>query len=58
MDTSYCKELPKMQEDAAGRKEVKEEEAGSRKWKSSTDSVNSTSGPDYQIYIPLRWAPW
>jgi hypothetical protein len=26
MDTSYFKELPKMQQDVAGRKEVKEEE--------------------------------
>ena len=25
---------------------------------SSTDSVNSGSGPDYQICIPLGWAPW
>jgi hypothetical protein len=33
MDTSNGKEQPKMQEDVAGRKEVKEEEAGSRKWK-------------------------
>jgi hypothetical protein len=33
MDTSYCKEQPKMQEDVARRKEVKGEEAGSRKWK-------------------------
>jgi hypothetical protein len=33
MDTSYYKEEPKMQEDVAGRKEVKEEEAGRRKWK-------------------------
>jgi hypothetical protein len=32
MDTSYCKEQPKMQEDDARKKEVKEEEAGSRKW--------------------------
>jgi hypothetical protein len=23
---------------------------------SSTDSVNSGSEPDYQIYIPLEWA--
>jgi hypothetical protein len=48
-----------MQEDVAGRKEVKEEkrqEDGSRN--SSTDSVNSGSGSDYQIYIPLGWAPW
>jgi hypothetical protein len=33
MDTSYCKEQPKMQEDVARRKEVKEEDVGSRKWK-------------------------
>jgi hypothetical protein len=36
MDTSSCKEEPKMQEDVAGMKEVKEvkeEEAESRKWK-------------------------
>jgi hypothetical protein len=33
MDTSYCNELPKMQEDVAGRKEVKEEEAGRSQWK-------------------------
>jgi hypothetical protein len=33
MDTSYHKEKPKKQEDIARRKEVKEEEAGRRKWK-------------------------
>jgi hypothetical protein len=33
MDTSYCKNQSKMQEDVAGRKEVKEEGAGRRKWK-------------------------
>jgi hypothetical protein len=33
MDTSYCKEQTKIQQDVARRKEVKEEEAGSRKWK-------------------------
>jgi hypothetical protein len=33
MATSYCKEQPNMQEDVAGRKEVKEEEAGRRKSK-------------------------
>jgi hypothetical protein len=34
MDTSYSKEEPKIQEDVAGRKEVKEEESGRRKkWK-------------------------
>jgi hypothetical protein len=31
VDTSYCKEEPKMQKDVAGRKEVKEEEAGNSK---------------------------
>jgi hypothetical protein len=31
MDTSNGKEWPKMQEDDAGRKEVKEEDAGRRK---------------------------
>jgi hypothetical protein len=45
-----------MQEDNAGRKEVKEEKAGSGN--SSTDSVKSGSGPDYQIYIPMGWARW
>jgi hypothetical protein len=40
-----------------GRKcRKKRQEAGSGN--SSTDSVNSGSGPDYQIYIPLGWAPW
>jgi hypothetical protein len=33
MDTSYFKEQTKKQGDVAKRKEVKEEEAGSRKWK-------------------------
>jgi hypothetical protein len=33
MDTSHCKEQPQKQKDVAGRKEVKEEEAGRRKWK-------------------------
>jgi hypothetical protein len=33
MDTFYCKEHPKKQEDFAMRKEVKEEEAENRKWK-------------------------
>jgi hypothetical protein len=42
-----------MQEDDVRRKE---KEAGSAN--SSTDNVNSGSGPDYQIYIPLGWAPW
>jgi hypothetical protein len=53
--TSNCKELPKKQEDFARRKEVKEDEAGAGN--SSTDSVNSGSGPDYQIFRPLGWAP-
>jgi hypothetical protein len=59
MDISNGKEEPKMQEYDAGRKEVKEEGAGRRKWKlKNRQCVNSGSGPDYQIYIPLRWAPW
>jgi hypothetical protein len=33
IDTYYCIEQPKVQEDVAGRKEVKEEGAGRRKWK-------------------------
>jgi hypothetical protein len=33
MDTFYCKEQSKMQENVAGRKEVKEEEAARRKWR-------------------------
>jgi hypothetical protein len=53
MDTSHYKEQPKIQEDVSRRKEVKEEEAGCGN--SSTDSVNSGSGPDYQIHIPLGW---
>jgi hypothetical protein len=32
MDTSYFKQQPKMQEDVARKKVVKEEEAGRRKW--------------------------
>jgi hypothetical protein len=56
MDTSNGKEQPKMQEDDARRKPVKQKEAGSGN--SSTVSLNSGSGPDYQIYILLGWAPW
>jgi hypothetical protein len=44
-----------MQQNDAGRKEVKKEGAGSTN--SSTDSVNYESGPDDQICIPLGWAP-
>jgi hypothetical protein len=51
-----CTEKLKKQEDVAIRKEVREEQAGNAN--SSTDSVNSGSGPDYQIYIPHGWAPW
>jgi hypothetical protein len=48
-----------MQEDVAGRKELREEEAGRRRRNSQTIlTVNSGSGPDYQIYIPPGWAPW
>jgi hypothetical protein len=35
-----------MQEDVVGRKEVKEEEQEEGSGNSSTDSVNSGSGPD------------
>jgi hypothetical protein len=56
MDTSNCKEHPKKQEDVARRKEVKEEEAGNGSY--STDSVESGSGPDYQICALLGWVPW
>jgi hypothetical protein len=56
IDTSNFKEQSKNQEDILKRKEVKKEEAGSEN--SSTDSVNSGSRPDYQICIPLGWAPW
>jgi hypothetical protein len=55
MDTTNCKEHSKQYKDDAGRMEVKEEEAGSGN--SSTYSAQSGSGPDYQIYIPLGWAP-
>jgi hypothetical protein len=48
-----------MQEDNAGRKEVKEEKGQEEEsGNSSIDSVNSGSGPDYQICISLGWAPW
>jgi hypothetical protein len=33
IDISYCKEQPNRQEDDARRKEVKEKNAGRRKWK-------------------------
>jgi hypothetical protein len=56
MNTSYCKEQKQKGEDFERRKKVKEEEVGSGN--SSTDSVNSGSGPDYRICIPLGWAPW
>jgi hypothetical protein len=29
-----------------------------RSGRPSTDNVNSGSGPDYQIYIPLGCVPW
>jgi hypothetical protein len=56
MKTPNCTEHLNKQEDISRRKEVKEEEAGSRN--SSTDSVNSGSEPAYQIYVLLRWALW
>jgi hypothetical protein len=55
MDISYCKEQPKKQQDVARRRKVKEQEAGSGN--SSTDNVNSGSGPEYQFYKLLGWAP-
>jgi hypothetical protein len=51
MDTSNFIKQPQNQEDFARRNELKEEE--SRSGNSCTDSINSGSGPDYQIYIPL-----
>jgi hypothetical protein len=51
-----CTEQPKKQEDVARRKKSTEEEAFSGN--SSTDSVNSGSGPNYQSYIPLVQDPW
>jgi hypothetical protein len=56
MSTYNCKELPKKQEDVARGKELKKEDSGSGK--SSTESVNSGSGPDYKICIMLGWTPW
>jgi hypothetical protein len=56
MGTSNCKEQPKNQEDVERRNEVKEEEQVNGN--SRTDNVNSGSGPDYQMYIPLGWSPW
>jgi hypothetical protein len=53
MDASKCKEQPKKQGDIERRKEVKDEESGSGN--SSIGSVNSQSGPDYQIHILLGW---
>jgi hypothetical protein len=58
MDTTNGKEQPKMQEDDATKKKVKEEEAGNRNGYSSTDSVKSGSVTDYQIHIPIGWASW
>jgi hypothetical protein len=53
IDTFYCKEQLKMQEGVEMGKEVKDEYQGSGK--SSTDSVNSGYGADYQIYIHTTW---
>jgi hypothetical protein len=44
-------EHQKKQEHLARRKEVNQEESGNGN--SRADSVNSGSGTDYQIYIPL-----
>jgi hypothetical protein len=59
IDTPFCKEHPKNQEDVARRKRSGEKRQESGSGKSSTDSVNSGYGTDYQICIPLGWAsPW
>jgi hypothetical protein len=58
MDTSNGKEEPKMQEDDAGKGKCRKKEQEEGTGNSSTGSVNSRSGPDYQICIPLGWAPW
>jgi hypothetical protein len=47
IDTSNCKEQQKKQEDITRRKKLLEKRI------SGTDSVNSGSGPDYQIYTLL-----
>jgi hypothetical protein len=51
MNTSNYTEQPKKEKDVARRKEVKEEEVGSRN--SSIDSINCESGAYYQIYMVL-----
>jgi hypothetical protein len=56
IDTSNFKEQTKKQEDVPMRRKVQQKEA--RSGYSRTDSVNSGSAPDYQIYTPLGWAPW
>jgi hypothetical protein len=56
MDTSYFEEQPKNLEDVVRKNLVKGEDSGSEK--SSTDIIDSGSGPDYQIYIQFGWAPW
>jgi ribosomal protein S6 len=51
IEIEYLQRTAKKQEDVARRKAVKEEEEGSEN--SSTKSVNSGSGPYYQIFITL-----
>jgi hypothetical protein len=51
-NSQRCKKM--MQGGRKCRKKGQEEGSGN----SSKDSVNSGSGPDYQIYIPLGCAPW
>jgi hypothetical protein len=61
MDTSNGKEEPKMQEDVARRKEVKEEDAGGRKWKLKHRQCKVlTLGLDQitKFIYRLGWAPW
>jgi hypothetical protein len=51
-NSQRCKKM--MQGGINWRKKRQEEGSGN----SSIDSVNSGSGPDHQICIPLGWAPW
>jgi hypothetical protein len=56
MDTSNFIEHPNRKEYVARKNIKKEKDSGSGN--SSTDCLNPGSGSDYQICIPLGWAPW
>jgi hypothetical protein len=56
MNTSNRTKQAIKEEYVKRRKKVREEKVGSGN--TSTDSVTSGSGTDYQISIPLGWAPW